>query len=286
MIKYKKSTRKKVSRKQGGKSFSCNTLASKTRRQLQNAAVIVGCSFLMSIIYIWGVSPFILRWKGVYSTPKYPDGYSIRGIDISHYQGKIDWQKVRRGKIGTDHVHFAFIKATEGKSLVDKYFKRNFHEAKEHGIIRGAYHFYTPSIPAEEQAEHFIRNVSLVPGDLPPVLDIETIGNLSPEELRSEVMKWIRIVEKEYRVPPIIYTYYKFKTKFLDTKEFDKYPYWIAHYYVDSLIYDGNWKFWQHTDNGEIKGISGKVDLNLFNGSMYNLLQLTIPNREATIEQE
>ena len=79
-----------------------------------------------------------------------------------------------------------------------------------------------------------------------------------------------------YHVKPIIYTYYKFKLKYLSDRRFDSYPYWIAHYYVDKVEYTGPWKFWQHTDAGRLPGIKGYVDFNIYNGSYYDLRQLTI----------
>ena len=83
-------------------------------------------------------------------------------------------------------------------------------------------------------------------------------------------------MEQHYHTKPIIYTYYRFKQQFLDDERFDRYPYWIAHYYVDRMEYDGPWKFWQHTDAGRLPGIRGNVDLDIYNGSYYDLLQLTI----------
>ena len=73
-------------------------------------------------------------------------------------------------------------------------------------------------------------------------------------------------VEKHYSVTPILYTGYKFRTSYLNTPDFDHYPYWIAHYYVDTLEYKGEWAFWQHTDAGRVDGINGDVDINVFNG--------------------
>lgn len=110
----------------------------------------------------------------------------------------------------------------------------------------------------------------------PPVLDIESTGKLTPSQLRDSALVWLRLIERRYGAKPILYTYYKFKTEYLGTPEFSKYPYWIAHYYVDTLRYDGPWKFWQHTDRGRIKGIKGYVDINCYNGSMYDLQQLTL----------
>ena len=89
-------------------------------------------------------------------------------------------------------------------------------------------------------------------------------------------MKWLKIIELHYKTRPILYTYYKFRKQFLNSIVFDHYPYWIAHYYVDTLHYDGAWKFWQHTDRGRVKGIRGNVDINTYNGSLYDLQQLMI----------
>ena len=169
-----------------------------------------------------------------------------------------------------------FIKATEGKNFLDENFNDNFYQAREFGFLRGAYHYFKPNIPAEAQARYFLKQVHLEEGDLPPVLDIEETGGLSPEQLRKVALIWLNMVEKRYGVPPILYTNYKFKLDYLNTPEFKRYPYWIAHYYVRSLTYKGSWKFWQHTDCGRLPGIKEKVDLNIYNGSMYDLRRLCI----------
>ena len=243
----------------------------------------IGGAFLGAVyiylFYTFLVAPFTLRWRGMYGETAYPSGYSIRGIDISHHQGKINWEKLRWAKLGEEPLAFVFMKATEGVTLVDKKFDFNFAQAKENGLIRGAYHFFVPSISAELQARHFLRQAHLEAGDLPPVLDIEQIGNLTPSELRKAALTWLRIVERHFNVAPILYTNYKFKRVYLNTRDFDKYPYWIAHYYVKDLRYQGPWKFWQHTDKGDLLGIRGDVDLNVFNGSMYSLKMMTIPER-------
>jgi lysozyme len=93
-------------------------------------------------------------------------------------------------------------------------------------------------------------------------------------------LQWLDIIETHYGVKPIIYTYYKFKIQYLSDSVFDDYPYWIAHYYVDQVEYEGKWKFWQHTDVGRLPGIKGNVDFNIYNGSMYDLRKMTIGARE------
>lgn len=238
---------------------------------------------LMVIGYVWAfyyffVGPFGFRWKALYGEARYPSGYEIHGIDISHYQGTIDWDELRNyGIIENCPVRFVMIKATEGASKVDRNFKSNFHNAREHGFIRGAYHFWSIYSSPKAQADFFIRNVKLEDGDLPPVLDVEHKSEeQSDDEFKRGVLTWLQAVEKEYGVKPIIYTYYKFKTQYLSDPIFNQYPYWIAHYYVDKVEYKGQWKFWQHTDCGRLPGIKGYVDFNIYNGSYYDLRKLTI----------
>ena len=188
---------------------------------------LAACVYYVAYQFI--VAPIRLRWKALYGDVDYPEGYSIHGIDVSHHQGNIDWETLSRAEIDGEPVSFAFIKATEGKGLLDENFNENFYEAREYGFIRGAYHFFTPSVSGREQADYFIKQVHLEEGDLPPVLDIERTGNLTTAQIRREALAWLRAVEASYGVRPIIYTYYKFKEQYLGTPEFDRYPYWIAH---------------------------------------------------------
>ena len=247
-------------------------------------AVVVGYVWFF---YYFFVGPFGFRWRALYGTVNYPEGYEIHGIDVSHHQGHIDWDKLKdRGMIDKFPVRFVMIKATEGSTQTDENFQENFHQAREHGFTRGAYHFYSVHSPAETQAQHFLSQVKLENGDLPPVLDVEhKPKQQTDEEFRTSVLKWLDIVENHYKVKPIIYTYYKFKMKYLNDSIFDQYPYWIAHYYVDSVEYRGRWKFWQHTDAGKLPGIKGNVDLNIYNGSYYDLRQMTIGSLETIGER-
>lgn len=246
---------------------------------------IGGLSIVAVYIYFFYyifVGPFGFRWRALYGDVSYPEGYEIHGIDVSHHQGKINWQKLKnQGMIDKFPVRFVMIKATEGASRIDPNFKENFFQARENGFTRGAYHFYSIYSSAEKQAEFFIKNVKLEKGDLPPVLDVEhKPKNQTDEEFVVSIRKWLDIVENHYGVKPIIYTYYKFKTRYLNGSVFDDYPYWIAHYYVDKVEYEGAWKFWQHTDAGRLPGIKGRVDFNIYNGSYYDLRKLTIGSRE------
>lgn len=237
--------------------------------------------FLAILVYVYlfatyAVFPFSNRWRAYFGNVQNPKGYSIYGIDISHHQGDIEWDKLEHATIDGASVCFVFIKATEGTTYLDENFNENFYQTIRHGFIRGAYHYYLPQFSAKEQAAHFLHQVHLEEGDLPPVLDIEEIGNKSKEDIRRDVLTWLTIVGKAYDTKPIIYTGFKFKTDYLNTEEFQDYPYWIAHYYVSKLGYKGDWRFWQYSDMGQLDGIGHKVDLNVYNGSLYDLNQLTL----------
>ncbi len=242
--------------------------------------------FLGGIVYAWVfyyffVSPTGFRWRALYGDAEYPEGYEIHGIDISHYQGDIDWSKLKTAKIKNSPVKFILIKSTEGSNKLDENFNDNFYQARENGFIRGAYHFWSNRTSPRQQAYYFLKQVHLEDGDLPPVLDVEhKQKNKSNEEFQRDILTWLHIVEDKYHVKPIIYTYYKFKEAYLNAPVFDDYPYWIAHYYVEKVAYKGSWKFWQHTDVGKLPGIKGYVDFNIYNGSYYDLRKMTIGNQD------
>ncbi|RUY87640.1 GH25 family lysozyme, partial [Mesorhizobium sp. M7A.F.Ca.CA.003.01.2.1] len=132
------------------------------------------------------------------------DKYPLRGIDVSHHQGRIDWPRV-----AADDVAFAVIKATEGGDHVDDAFAKNLEEARAAGLAVGAYHFFTFCRPGADQAKNFI---SVVPHDqplLPPVVDIEFGGNCpqrpTPEQLNAELAAFLAPVEATFGKPAIVY---------------------------------------------------------------------------------
>ena len=163
--------------------------------------IIVAVTYI-GLFYYFFVSPYSFRWKAIYGEPEYPEGYNVRGIDISHYQNNIKWEKLRNASLNNDPVRFIIIKATEGKDLYDDDFNDNFFQAQQNDFIRGAYHFFVPGVDAEAQAKFYLHQVHLVPGDLPPVLDIEKIGKLTKAQLQKDVKTWLDIVENKYGVKP------------------------------------------------------------------------------------
>lgn len=247
--------------------------------------IIVAVTYI-GLFYYFFVSPYSFRWKAIYGEPEYPEGYNVRGIDISHYQNNIKWEKLRNASLNNDPVRFIIIKATEGKDLYDDDFNDNFFQAQQNDFIRGAYHFFVPGVDAEAQAKFYLHQVHLVPGDLPPVLDIEKTGKLTKAQLQKDVKTWLDIVENKYGVKPILYTSYKFKMDYLDSPIFNEYPYWIAHYYINKLEYKGDWVLWQHTDCGKVDGIKGFVDCNIFNGTVKDLEAFTIKEKEELVPEQ
>jgi lysozyme len=187
------------------------------------------------------------------------------GFDVSEYQGDIQWNSL--GKIEGDYpLQFVFIRSTAGNNRIDKKFEANWIQAKDAGLLRGAYHYYRPNENSLEQAANFILNTPLRKGDLPPVLDIEELPkNQSMDRLKVGLKKWLDAVEKHYGVQPIIYTGQKFYEGFL-AEEFSEYTFWIANYNFFVERMQPEWMFWQFTESAEISGVPGKVDLNIFNG--------------------
>jgi lysozyme len=196
-----------------------------------------------------------------------PDHFEVHGIDVSKYQKRINWKLVRQMKDRGLQLHFAFMKATEGTDIVDPQFGRNWRKAKEAGLVVGAYHFFRQSSGGHEQALFFMRQVSLQPGDLPPVLDVETFQGTEVSGFLDELEIWLKVVEDKFGKKPIIYTNAGFYNQYLAGR-FDSYPLWVAHYQNrKSPRVDRAWHFWQHNEGGRVNGIRSLVDFNVFNGT-------------------
>lgn len=202
----------------------------------------------------------------------------IFGIDISHYQGLINWNEVVYLEDSIP-ISFIIIRASAGKNKTDNYFNYNWKEAKNNNFIRGAYHYYRPNENSTDQAINFINTVKLEKGDFPPVLDIEEEPKVqSIESLRTGIQNWLDTVEAHYGVKPIIYTGDSFYKDYLKDKGFEDYPIWIANYNKTIMGPKAkDWLFWQFSDQGSVKGIGEFVDLNVFDGNE-KLLKLLLIN--------
>lgn len=206
-----------------------------------------------------------------------PNRFSIHGIDVSKYQSRINWESVTRMEVEGIKIGFAFIKATEGLGNKDSQFDRNWKKARESGLPRGAYHFFIATKSGKMQAQHFIEQVDLEPGDLPPVLDVEQSYGVPAEKLRERVREFLETLEYHYGVTPVIYTNVDFYRQYLD-EAFDNYPLWVAHYLQkDRPRIHRQWTFWQHSETGRVNGILSRVDFNVFNGDSTDFKKLLIP---------
>ena len=203
------------------------------------------------------------------STPR------LTGIDVSHYQGRVDWQAVRAAGCA-----FAFAKATEGAGVTDPEFAANWAGMKAAGLARGAYHFFRPAQDAKEQAAHFLSTVQLAPGDLPPVLDVETNDGVAGSTLVGGVQTWLDAVEPVAGVTPVIYAAASFWDAHLNS-DFGRYPLWIAHYTnapSPAPLPAGwtDWAFWQYSQSLHISGVGGAADHDYFNGTAEDLQALAL----------
>lgn len=196
--------------------------------------------------------------------------FDVQGIDVSHHQSYINWRLV-----ADQGFHFAFVKATEGLTFIDSLYCGNWDSIPPAGLKRGAYHFFHPSLPAHGQASNFINRVVYLPGDLPPVLDVETLDGMSKAELIAGVQQWLAMVQTHYGIKPIIYTNMRFYNRHL-AGHFDDYPLWIARYNKKEPQTATNvpWLFWQYGNRGKLEGIKGYVDFNVFSSSLSELEKL------------
>jgi GH25 family lysozyme M1 (1,4-beta-N-acetylmuramidase) len=217
-------------------------------------------------------------------TPYKPLPNTLEGIDISHWQGTINWTSVAKaGK------KFAFMKASEDTWYSDPTYPTNRAQAKANGIAVGAYHFAQPSTAAGNataQADHFIDTANPAKGELLPVLDLERTGGLTDPQLIAWVQEYLGRIYERLGVRAVIYCSPSFWKNYMnDTAWFAQNGYkvlWIAHWTTattPSLPAGGwsgsGWTFWQYTSSGVVSGISGRVDLDRFNGT--SLTRALIP---------
>ncbi|CDX18964.1 Glycoside hydrolase family 25 [Mesorhizobium sp. ORS 3324] len=238
---------------------------------MRNGLIVLALAFVFLALAVWTESFFRPR-----AFPPDRTEFPLRGIDVSHHQGKIDWQRV-----AADDVAFAIIKATEGGDHVDDTFATNLREARAAGLAVGAYHFFTFCRPGADQAKNFLSTVPRGEPLLPPVVDIEFHGNCprrpSPDELSAELLAFLGPVEAAYGKPAIIYI----------TDEAA--PTYSAHIAIRQRWLravamppkDDDWVYWQYLDKGRVDGIEGDVDLNVLKGGPARLTELFTPAPES-----
>ena len=174
-----------------------------------------------------------------------------RGIDVSKYQGSINWTKVAKDST----IRFVYIKATEGTSIQDPMYRANITKAKKAGLLVGSYHLYSSKTTAYQQMANIRKVVKKKEQDLVPVLDIE--GHHAGRLYMERVDKLLELMEKEYGVKPIIYTSEKLYKTHFSGKKYAKYHIFIANYRGYPTT---RFTLWQYTETGHCPGISGYVD--------------------------
>jgi lysozyme len=184
----------------------------------------------------------------------------IWGIDLSHHQSDIDWDKLKDQK-----PHFIFFKATEGATHTDTKYTENYKNARKAKLIVGSYHFFSYNSNGNAQAEHFLSVAKFKAGDLPPVVDAEYRRNMPADKIVTrELVSFLKAVTTKTGKKPIIYCDYDYYKQYLDGKLKNEHLLWICDYKHKPKC---EWTFWQTTDKFKIAGVKGHVDFNLFNGS-------------------
>jgi len=198
-------------------------------------------------------------------------GAVVKGVDVSHYDGTIDWKAAHGGGID-----FAIIKATENINFIDPDFATNWKNAGDNGVIRGAYHFFRPEVDATAQADYFIQNAGVpAAGDLPPTIDLEVTDNVAAATVASGALTFLARVQEKTGRTPIVYTSASFLSSIGSPAGFAAYTLWVANWQVSCPSIPSppwsDWTFWQNASTGTVPGISSMVDTDQFNGSLADL---------------
>lgn len=196
--------------------------------------------------------------------------YPVRGVDVSHHQGDIDWEILSK-----QNIQFAYIKGTEGGNFIDKKFLKNFSAAHKTNLRVGAYHFFSYDSSGESQYRNFISIVPMQKGMLPPVVDIEFYGDKQvhlpdKEKTQRELKILLQLLEEHYHLKPVIYTTGRVYELYI-AEDFSEYDIWIRNVFRSPALADGrDWAFWQYTNRERLAGYAGRekfIDMNVFNGS-------------------
>jgi lysozyme len=182
------------------------------------------------------------------------------GIDVSYHSGEVHWREAAR-----EGFSFGLMLATAGVDFRDPYLAAHWEHIRDAGLVRGAYHFYVSDDDPMEQAHHFLSHVLLEPGDLRPVVDIESAASIAPRDLANQLWIFVSEIERVLGIAPIIYTGPRFWSDHVQDPRFADYPLWIAEYEVDQPKVPSTWKqwqLWQWKGDADLSKISPVVDLN------------------------
>lgn len=243
------------------------------KRIIGTIVAIVLAVVLVKACYIGFIAGRLyLAYSGKIDVTK-PDTnkYDVRGVDVSRYQGNIDWDALH-----SQNISFAFIKATEGADYVDSNFNTNWQGSQQSGLYAGAYHYFSFGTEGLSQAENFISNVPKTDNVLPPVVDFELTSEDDSEKsyTQQQLAALLLKLKDYYGVTPILYTTPKAYIKYLSSgSEWKKYTLWMRNTYYEPYL---DWTFWQFDDEGKLLGYDGDqqfIDLNVYNGDYKKFLK-------------
>ena len=219
---------------------------------------------------------FVLLFHLPYSVSHVQAQVRTRGIDVSKYQGTINWTKVAKDST----IKFVYIKATEGASIQDPMYRDNITKARKAGLLVGSYQLYSSKTTAYQQMANIRKVVKKNEQDLIPVLDIE--GHHSGRLYMERVDKLLELMESEYGVKPIIYTSEKLYKTHFSGKKYAKYHIFIANYRGYPTT---RFTLWQYTETGHVSGIKGCVDISKFNRNR-TLSDIKMPKKKPKPKTE
>ena len=248
----------------------------------KNKKILITVLIITLILFVI----FLLMVNGyIIPTKIEAEKFEVKGVDVSEYQGEVDWDKIKE-----QNIDFAFIKATEGSKGKDNSFDKNYEKLKNMDMLLGLYHFFSFESLGEEQADNYIKVVGNIENDenlMLPIIDIEYYSYYkkakpNKEWVTKELQKMLDKLEKTYRVKPIIYTTMEFYQEYIEG-EFLEYDIWIRNILTKPDLENREWKFWQYTGRGKLKGYNGEekyIDLNVFNGSKEDFVNYVKSKKE------
>lgn len=262
---------KKIDKEKTGKKI--------TNKKKINMKIMVITGALLIVAAVFASVGILILRKKININPALAGRYKVRGVDVSHYQGTIDWEK-----LAAQDIDFAMIKATEGSGHVDECFLENWQAAQKTDLYLGAYHFFSFDSEGHRQAAAFIETVGSLDGKFAPVIDVEYYGNKRsnpPEkaEVTENLKSMLDTLEQHYQVKPIIYTTYTVYSEYIKGV-FDSYPLWVRSIQCPpGFLFGNNWSFWQYMDTAVLEGYEGGekyIDMNVFRGTEEELEELLV----------
>lgn len=219
---------------------------------------------IIKVFYILCICILILLELNIKVYAIEPSGRTYEGIDVSGWQGEIDFERVKNSGI-----EYVYIKASEGSNSIDPYFSRNYREAKRNGLNVGFYHYVTARTvqEAEEEASHFAKTIAGTSPDCKLAMDFEVFGNLTNEEINEISIRFLETTQRLTNKEMIVYSDTSNARNIFSKEIADRYELWVAQYGVDEPSDNGKWNTWvgfQYTDTGRVDGINGNVDRNKF----------------------